>query len=121
MIAESVLPKKYKYKILDDGSFEPHNSVITSIDKFDQDFKNLEPQKWRDIMIYSPEAITLRSVTNDLGHKPKVAIATNDAWVISNDMCMLSNQALRGFISKLHPELYKELNEQDKSIGAFEV
>ena len=121
VIAESVLPKKYKYKVLDDGSFEPHNSVITSIDKFDQDFKNLEPQKWRDIMIYSPEAITLRSVTNDLGHKPKVAIATNDAWVISNDMCMLSNQALRGFISKLHPELYKELNEQDKSIGAFEV
>ena len=53
---------------------------------------------WRDVCIYSPEKITFRSFTNDLTFKPSTQIQGNPRWVLSNDMCNTSNQAMIAFL-----------------------
>ena len=63
-----------------------------------QILNNLDNIKWRDVCIYSPERITFRSLTNDKTHKPSVRIIDNPSWLISNDMCNTSNQAMIHFL-----------------------
>ena len=62
--------------------------------------KDLDPTKviWRDVCIYSPEKITFRSFTNDLTFRPSVPVKDNHRWVLSNDMCNTSNQAMIAFL-----------------------
>jgi hypothetical protein len=62
--------------------------------------KDLDHSKviWRDVCIYSPEKITFRSFTNDLTYRPSVPLQDNHRWVLSNDMCNTSNQAMIAFL-----------------------
>ena len=55
---------------------------------------------WRDVMIWSPKRVTIRSVTNDRYHKPSEKIP-NSSWMVSNDMTSLPNQVVRHFSSWL--------------------
>jgi len=60
--------------------------------------------QWKDVVIVSPEKITIRSSTNDLLHKPSEKIEDAD-WVISNDMTSVSNQTMRKFAKFIHTRL----------------
>lgn len=73
--------------------------------------KNFHERKslWRDILIWSGDKLTIRSVTNDRYYKPAEKIP-NSEWVISNDMTSLPNQVLRYFISYLMEPSFK-INE----------
>mgnify|MGYP001486218421 CR=1 FL=1 len=52
--------------------------------------------QWKDVVIVSPEKVTIRSSTNDLHHKPSEKIQDAE-WVISNDMTSISNQTMKEF------------------------
>ena len=64
---------------------------------------------WRDIMIWSPKKLTIRSTTNDRYHKPSETIP-GSSWFISNDMTSIPNQVLRYFSTWLMDSSFK-INE----------
>ena len=96
----------YKHKPANDKVLLPNHFATPS----ETDSKN---RIWRDVIIYSPDFITIRSATTNLEYKNSAAIPDNSNWVISNDMPSLSNQVLHSFIELVSPEIAKEVKKND--------
>ena len=71
---------------------------------------------WRDILIYSPDYVTIRSATTNVDCLNTTAIPDNPRWVISNEMPSISNQTLIKFTEKLDPEMAKHVKEFNKNM-----
>ena len=71
---------------------------------------------WRDVLIYSPDYVTIRSATTNVDCLNTTAIPDNPRWVISNEMPSISNQTLIKFTEKLDPEMAKHVKEFNKNM-----
>lgn len=74
------------------------------------------PRIWRDVLIYSPDTVTIRSATTNVDCLNTTAIPDNPRWVISNEMPSISNQTLIKFTEKLDPEMAKHVKEFNKNM-----
>ena len=75
---------------------------------------------WRDVLIYSPDYVTIRSATTNVDCLNTTAIPDNPRWVISNEMPSISNQTLIKFTEKLDPEMAKNIkifNEENMKLA----
>jgi hypothetical protein len=70
--------------------------------------------KWRDILIYNDDFITLRSFTDDRRHVPKIKESRlsfdHTTWYLSNEMPEMSNQAFRFFKSILDADVIQRVS-----------
>jgi hypothetical protein len=79
-----------------------------------KDFLSENQRIWRDVIIYTPNSVTIRSATTNLKYKNKTLIPDNSDWVISNDMPSLSNQTIKAFINQISPEIANQIRIKDK-------
>ena len=111
-IAPFTIEDTYKLMGFNENKFESPSSEMGFIEKGIP-----SARVWRDVMIYGPNSITIRSASTNINYKNSTIIPDNSQWIISNDMPSISNQLMREFISQLDPELGKKIREQDHNLA----
>lgn len=102
----------HAYFAFQDSIYQKYNN-----DLIEMPFKKINENTqrvWRDVVMYTPNSVTIRSATTNLAYKNGTAIPDNSNWVISNDMPSLNNQTIKAFIKQIRPDVAKNISKKDR-------